>query len=364
LRLLLAKIGTVPCAAAGSANAACKIEQIKKFVQSDLVAALKDKEFKISDQQITDLHNSLDFVLAVVPPDNDLGLIKAMEAATKIAGSKPVVAPAPVIDSLDKLVLALQGQITAGTVKPAVPVTAGDVDKAVDSIARVSTNLGVILGALGVHNDLIRVVGAWYGDLGAIQQKLRSGGVTSLATTSSRYCSATRAVRALCERKGQCYGSADAASADGSTSEIDGAHLCGYDPAAFAEPSRKGLVVRYDCLSAQDGAWLTAALEDERIPDNPADRTQSRTAYEPAGVIPPGATEQGSNEVQLRSGVVAFIRCQPVSPPAAAAAEKRAGVEPKDASPGDTLSVTATMTGTTSKAAPAHPAGNAKGPVK
>jgi hypothetical protein len=345
LLALLARIDAAACDSAASSNAACKIQQLTSLA-TGAVAALKDKSVKITDQQITDLHTALDPVLKIVPPDDDVGLLDAVNLATAIAnGPNPVASPPDVVTALDKLIQILQTKITAA--KPATALPADKRADATKTIGDVSTNVGLILKALGANDDLIRVRGAWYGDLNAIRDRLTYGAIASYESTA-RYCSATRAVRARCQGKAQCYEPADAAGAsanagDGSTAEIDGPHMCGYEPAPFADPSNKGLIVRYDCLSAQDGTWMTAALDDDRIPGNASGKLEDKSP----GKIPLAPIEQGSNLALLRANTLALIRCQPVSLAAAAAAAAAKDTTDAGSAPGaKKAAAPATPTGT------------------
>jgi hypothetical protein len=365
---LLARIGAVPCGSAGSVNTGCKIDQLKGLADG-VAIALHDAQ--VSDQQTKDMRAALNIVLGLSPANDDAALQGAIDAAEKTTNERGVAAPEVVLDSLQGLVLALQTKVTAA--KPLTSMSADNRAKATQTIGKVSTNIGLILKALGANDDLIRVRGAWYGDLGAIHDRLTSGGIASYESTT-RYCSATRAVRARCQGKAQCYEPADAAGAgananagDGSTAEIDGAHMCGYEPAPFADPGNKGLIVRYDCLSAEDGTWTAAALEDDRIPGNPSGKLDDKSP----GKIPLAPIEPGSNLALLRANTLALIRCQPVSLAAAAAA---AGTKKAAAptTPTGTIAITVsgtvpgTVTGTAtgSTAAPAAtPAAGAAAPA-
>jgi hypothetical protein len=287
LLALLAKIAAAPCDATGDPNTDCKIKQLRSFATGAVVPL---QGSKISDQQIKDMHAALDPVLSIVPAGDDVGLTSAIGAATKIANTTAVVAPEAVVSSLDALVLALQTKITAATSAAPATRTAA----AITAMNSVSANVGLILKALGANDSLIRVTGAWYGDLGAIRRKLSYGGLGPFHSTS-RYCSATRAVRTRCQGQPHCYEPADAPAKDaastagGSTTEIDGFHMCGYEPAPFAEPREKGLIVRYECISAHDQVWSEAAVGDD------------------------ASAEQGDNDAQIRNGAIGAIRCQPVA---------------------------------------------------
>jgi len=286
---LLTRIDATACNDKAGPNASCKLEQLVSLAPG-VIAAFKSDGVEMSDEQIKALHAKLDLILATVPPKNDLVLTLSLGLATTIVSSpKSVVAPDTVLKSVDDLVRALQGDIAAA--KP--ELSKGAIARTTASAASISNNLELILKAVGAHTEVIHVVGAWYGDLAVIREKLRKGG--PLDATTSRYCSATQAIRTRCERKAQCFepveppsSGATASTADGATSEIDGAHLCGYEPAPFAEPRRKGLVIRYDCVSLNDSIWVVPVPSDQAI--------------------------SATGEAVLRNGVLADIRCQPPPP--------------------------------------------------
>jgi hypothetical protein len=56
-----------------------------------------------------------------------------------------------------------------------------------------------------------------------------------------RYCSATQAIRAQCQGKAACL--------DNPTpSTLVATQICGYDPAPYAQPANKGLLISYQCV--------------------------------------------------------------------------------------------------------------------
>lgn len=321
---LLKKIDGATCNDKAGPNASCKIDQLVTLAPG-VIAAFKSDGVEMSDEQMTALHAKLDMILATVPPKDDLGLTLSLALATAIvSSSKTVVTPDVVLKSVDALITALQGDLAAA--KPELSKEA--INNAAASVVSISNNLGVILKAVGANNDVIHVVGAWYGDLAVIREKLRNGG--PLDAANSRYCSATHAVRARCERKAQCFepvepssGNSTGSAVDGATSEIDGTHLCGYEPAPFAEPRRKGLVIRYDCVSPNDRIWMRPTPLDERI--------------------------GGAGQAVLRNSVLADIRCQPPPPKGATNGSNEGDKKVKEAS-ADTTGTKLTATDAVAKA--------------
>jgi len=84
-----------------------------------------------------------------------------------------------------------------------------------------------INGLTDAGDSKIHIIGAWFGHIG---QRWSQG----------NQCSATRAMRARCERKAEC-------TAGETAGAIDAKSLCGFDPAPVARGKARGLVVRYTC---------------------------------------------------------------------------------------------------------------------
>lgn len=63
---------------------------------------------------------------------------------------------------------------------------------------------------------------------------------------SNRACSATQAMRTYCQKKQSCW------AVDNGMPMRSGAHLCGYEPAPYADPITKRLVVEYQCVTKLD----------------------------------------------------------------------------------------------------------------
>lgn len=111
----------------------------------------------------------------------------------------------------------------------------------------------------------------------------------------SEFCPATRAVRTRCQEQTQCFASnappanPPASGAGGTTGEVTGGSMCGYDPVvSTTDTSDKALVVRYECVSESADVW-----KDIGAAQNPQvkDPRQSRLAV-------------------LRQSVIGEIRCQ------------------------------------------------------
>jgi hypothetical protein len=118
------------------------------------------------------------------------------------------------------------------------------------------SKLRAILTAVGPSRR-INVVGAWYGD----RDTILSVQPKSAWESKPRYCAATAAVQALCEGRSACFSAeaetdnSAAQSPTGSSADITGAKMCGYDPVPYATAETKALIVLYSCLSVSDEDW-------------------------------------------------------------------------------------------------------------
>jgi hypothetical protein len=186
-------------------------------------------------------------------------------------------------------------------------------------------------------SNVINVLGAYYGDLISIGLGLRRGHIGSLddddqhrdsidsELVGARYCSATRAMRTLCQGKTSCFDLLNATSADTKGARITGSEMCGFDPAPFAKPKYKGAVVFYECLA-------TKAEDPFLYEDQPIAHNQG----------------QSPRRAFLRGGETAGIFC---SQPVAAAKSGTTG-----GSPNTTTTANTSTTGTPPPSGSATPA--------
>jgi hypothetical protein len=129
----------------------------------------------------------------------------------------------------------------------------------------------------------IHIVAAYYGHLDDIaydlkyfhlEPKLKQPPATSIGPRffndlsqhsyiSDRFCVATRAVRALCQGQKFCF--------EAIPVPFTGTTLCGFEPAPYAEPRMKGLIIRYRCDSKKDWRPESDIIEDDEdiIPSGP-----------------------------------------------------------------------------------------------
>ena len=130
-----------------------------------------------------------------------------------------------------------------------------------------ATKMAQLLAALDVSDPRINVLGAWYGNLGLIPGGAGGGPVEidiarATAGVAGDFCSAARAVRLRCEAQDKCFDVNTAVSATvaapvtGSSVEITGPSMCGYDPVSYlSDNSEKGLVVYYQCITRSAEQW-------------------------------------------------------------------------------------------------------------
>jgi hypothetical protein len=112
---------------------------------------------------------------------------------------------------------------------------------------------------------------------------------------SNEVCSATRAVRVRCQSKVLCLsGLKDASSAatdGGSTADVTGPLMCGFDP-VVTDATEKALIVRYECLPASGTNWIDIGVDDPVLVNT---ETPPRIAI-------------------LRNGTIGEVRCEGQQP--------------------------------------------------
>jgi hypothetical protein len=144
-----------------------------------------------------------------------------------------------------------------------------------------------LLAALGPTPARIHIVAAYYGHLDDIAYDLKYfrlepkpkqlpdtpigpgffNDLSQHSYISDRFCVATRAVRALCQGQKFCF--------DAVPVPFTGTTLCGFEPAPYAEPRMKGLIIRYRCDSKKDWRPESDIVEDDEdaIPSGPDPKT-------------------------------------------------------------------------------------------
>jgi hypothetical protein len=281
LAALLKKLGQTNCAQAPADNVTCKIGQLEAL--ADSAAPKFVPQASLTAAQNGALWQSLKPALEIAvkepsqtPPNRDTTIINALGFIKSFFNDNPTF-------QLNEPV-AVMGQL-----------------------ADVNAVIGDRGGDVGLGNGVIRIDGAWFGDLNAIRYALArhtgdhqtgepdAAGGLSPWDPGYRFCSATRAVRALCQTTKQCFtpppsGAGSDPKAD-IPADVSGANLCGYEPAPFADPRVRGLIVRYRCLAPKDPRWLTFLAHDDRP--------------SPQFVT----TQAADHQALLRAGAVAIIQC-------------------------------------------------------
>jgi hypothetical protein len=280
LNQLLVRIGQIDCAAAAADNIDCKVTEVNSLGVA-AGATLNAKNLLTVDQSAKLWLVAP--ILGVPVKDSDQALISSLNFAASLSNSM-LTQPGDVASGLAKLVNVLsKSLIAAGPPKTGAATTISSLNTAISNLNAVVTKFG------GKTTAQIQVRGAWYGDLAAIRYALKHGRHFNEWSQDDRLCSATRAVRARCQGQAQCY-QPPSGSGTNVTTEINGTSYCGYEPAPFAAPKRKGLIISYDCVPPEQATPANTIVEDDKIP--------------------PDLFEKGSNDAQLRTGVIASVVCQ------------------------------------------------------
>lgn len=202
-------------------------------------------------------------------------------------------------DAIDKLVSIAESDATAGAVLLAELLAARLSDK--DEKKKPDRNAKPLSDALAKiaavkdepqsKDSTIYVVGAYYGDINAIDFALKrfdgpNPTLDNAGLETVRFCSATSAVRVMCQGQPSCnLGSAPAAGAF-PTASFSGATLCGYEPAPFADARHKALVIGYQCVA---GKWDPNArtFPTDTMTDVPTGPKPAPKPVQPAQQQPP-----------------------------------------------------------------------------
>ena len=328
LNALLTEIATVPCDATDAGNIACKVVQLSSFA-AKLSALNQNKQ--LTKAQEDQLWDAVKFVLTGTVKDQDTPFIDGLDLLTNLQNVEGFTLhdPKTALDKLDTFIAA-----TASHIHP--PTAAADKKSVADTAVKFTQDSAKLVAAVtGPVKQWNRVDGAWFGHLGDIRSALKSqGSALSPWAQNTRFCSATRAIRARCEAQEECFepiSSSSTGGSSGNTAEVTGVNLCGYEPAPFADQSSRGLVIRYRCLSSASPDWDTFASDDDLVPPAPpqppkppqpphTSRTSrtSRASHtvQPPPPSPPTITP-GTRDAQLRTGIIADIRCPPPAAPTA-----------------------------------------------
>jgi hypothetical protein len=128
-------------------------------------------------------------------------------------------------------------------------------------------------------------------------QNIETTGLNSTAESevkssfsSSRYCSATQAIRARCQGQAACLN-------DAFPSPLTAAELCGFDPAPYAQPAKKGLLINYRCISKDDPAAFAVGFLSTPPKSNPSPppQAQAQGQHPPAQAQPDDSPAQSSD---------------------------------------------------------------------
>jgi hypothetical protein len=256
LTSLLAKIATADCAVDPSKKSDCKIGQLNAFATQTKATYGQYKTDLTVDQQ-KNLATALQPWLSLSVPNKDAHLLSALDFAASLSKSASVKEPDAVVTSLSG---AISNTVTSviATLPSALPKSKSDA--MAQPLQADQSALYQLVTALSADKR-INILGAWYGDM----RDIRAAQTEPFHPWeyNARFCSATRAVRARCEGMATCYqsatgtqgGAAPAQGSTGSSSELGGTSLCGYEPAPFADPQNKGVIVKYECVALDPPTW-------------------------------------------------------------------------------------------------------------
>jgi hypothetical protein len=208
-------------------------------------------------KQIESLKNSSAPLPKNVGGDPDLQkalneLYKALQDSSCEALTDPVECNAKRVKD------AIEGLVTAAASKKLSEAQKGALG---DSVK----NLQALLPAPTPEKDtkVVSIFRAYYGDLIRINTRLNLPPPSKLNDyrDDARACSATRSMQAYCQGKPGCWSVSDG------TPVRQGVNLCGYEPAPYADPISKGLVVIYSCVSKKGFDLSEAPSEPKEGPD-------------------------------------------------------------------------------------------------
>jgi hypothetical protein len=241
LNALLLQMAKQDCDTDAKKKVDCRIASIKSFLGGWTIAS-----GSLSVQQQDDLWAAFDPIASTVPASTDpKDTLIVMARFGKLTGEMMNSVKALKPDQLYK----------DDAAKLAALFTAADKS---------------FQGALTIKNvgTAIHVTGAWYGDLGQIDRSYRESPLDPMRD-GLRFCAATAGVAAFCEGQQQCYepppATASAVPANGTSTDINGTKLCGYEPAPYADPKTVGLIAHYECVAVQDVPRSQAPRTDRWI---------------------------------------------------------------------------------------------------
>ncbi|EUC00045.1 hypothetical protein PMI07_006325 [Rhizobium sp. CF080] len=173
---------------------------------------------------------------------------------SKLSATNPaVVAAAALIDAKLKVLLVPASVPALAAQADAMVTVLQDADSRKillldkDSIKSLAALRAALLPFEQRRELRVHLLGALYGDVDAINSDFEPGAgkrISRAPKTESRWCIASAALIAQCERQAACQ------------FNDDYKNLCGFDPAPFAPAAKKALVVFYDCrANDQDSSW-------------------------------------------------------------------------------------------------------------
>ena len=157
---------------------------------------------------------------------------------------------------------------------------------------------------------VINIASAFYGDFDFIQDLVKKDFVVAngLSMDGKRACNALRAVRSECQGEPYCLQTTAPTGLS-----LSGPLMCGYEPAPFAEPRHKGLVVNYQCVNFKwnpfgteapyDRVWAEKAAADPKVAKKIKDAEDAVANAEAAVAAAPAAIDGALADVESKERV-------------------------------------------------------------
>jgi hypothetical protein len=283
LKKLVAKLGEFDCVVDAKKEADCKIDQLKSFAAATKTNFDQAKISFLTEKQQSDLWTSMNPLLTILVEKRDLDIKKALEfAGNQFGRAGGISEPDADVAAIADLISKAKPAIVAA--KPSDNLSLVKLDEMAAKLETASQQLDDILAVLPARKR-INVVSAWFGHIPTIKQKTPADPYAY----NDRFCSATRALRTRCQGKFACYQTAATQAGAGAvagnqaatttTAELTGSSLCGFEPAPFADPMERGVVVYYECLAIGLGKWRAIGAGDPvRVSTTPLLKAELRAS--------------------------------------------------------------------------------------
>jgi hypothetical protein len=254
----------------------------------------------LTDDQVKAIETQITTLAAAVASGKPSAPAGAADAAAKA----PAAAQPPAPNAATATAIEIASLLTTQLKVKDVDATNQDLVKALNGLVKTKVSTPPATPA-----PVINVLGAYFGDVQAIEMALANGTVRYVdssdpsrvdfaAQESRRFCSATRTMRTFCQGQPSCFDTTS--GTDKSSTHVVGSEMCGYDPVPYAEAKIKGLLVFFECLTttvadvALYDNWPTA-YNQERPP-----RSALLRAGETSGIYCSQSTSSAAKNGQAK----------------------------------------------------------------